>query len=52
MNRLKLSVLAVVALVVAGCQSTKQLAHNGQVSIFRPELWLKDDELYYAAGAD
>ena len=52
MNRLKLPVLAVVALVVAGCQSAKQLAHNGQVSIFRPELWLKDDGLYYAAGAD
>ena len=52
MNRLKLPVLAAVALVVAGCQSAKQLAHNGQVSIFRPELWLKDDGLYYAAGAD
>ena len=52
MNRLKLPVLAAVALVVAGCQSAKQLSHNGQVSIFRPELWLKDDGLYYAAGAD
>ncbi|MDP7049330.1 MAG: hypothetical protein QF721_07755 [Verrucomicrobiota bacterium] len=51
MNRLKLPVLAAVALVVAGCQTTKRLAHDGQASIFRPELWLKDG-LYYAAGAD
>ena len=52
MNRLKLSVLAVFSLVIAGCQTAKQLAHDEQVSIFRPELWLKDDGLYYAAGAD
>jgi len=52
MNRIKLPVLAAVAVAIAGCQSAKQLAHDGQVSIFRPELWLKDDGLYYAAGAD
>ena len=52
MNRIKLPVLAAVALVIAGCQTAKQLAHDEQVSIFRPELWLKDDGLYYAAGAD
>jgi len=52
MNRIKLPVLAAVALVIAGCQTEKQLARDGQVSIFRPELWLKDDGLYYAAGAD
>ena len=52
MNRLRLSVLAVIASVVAGCQTAKQLAHDGQASIFRPELWLKEDGLYYAAGAD
>ena len=52
MNRLRLPVLAAIALVIAGCQSTKQLAHDGQASIFRPELWLKEDGLYYAAGAD
>ena len=28
------------------------MARDEQVSIFRPELWLKDDALYYAAGAD
>ena len=52
MNRLKLPVLAAVALMIAGCQTAKQLAHDGQASIFRPELWLKDDGLYYTAGAD
>ena len=52
MNGFKLPVLAAVALVVAGCQTAKQLARNEQASIFRPELWLKDDGLYYAAGAD
>ena len=52
MNRIKLPVLAAVALVIAGCQTAKQLARDEQVSIFRPELWLKDDALYYAAGAD
>ena len=52
MNRIRLPVLAAVALVIAGCQTAKQLAHDEQVSIFRPELWLKDDGLYYAAGAD
>ena len=52
MNRIKLPVLAAVALVITGCQTAKQLAHDEQVSIFRPELWLKDDGLYYAAGAD
>ncbi len=52
MNRIKLPVLAAVALVIAGCQTAKQLAHDEQGSIFRPELWLKDDGRYYAAGAD
>ena len=52
MNRLKLPVLAAVALMIAGCQTAKQLARNEQASIFRPELWVKDDGLYYAAGAD
>ena len=52
MNRLKLSVLAVVSLVIAGCQTANQLAYDEQVSIFRPELWLKDDALYYAAKTD
>ena len=52
MNRLKLPVLAAVALMIAGCQTAKQLAHDGQASIFRPELWLKDDGLYYTAGVD
>ncbi|MBT5312510.1 MAG: hypothetical protein HOL38_13135 [Verrucomicrobia bacterium] len=51
MNRIKLPVLAAVALVIAGCQTANQLAYDEQVSIFRPELWLKDDALYYAAGA-
>ena len=31
MNRLQLPVLAAVTLVIAGCQSTKQLTHNGKL---------------------
>ena len=50
MTRLKLHVLAAVALMIAGCQTAKQFAHNGWVSIFRPELWLKDDGLHYSPG--
>ena len=36
MNRIKLPVLAAVAVAIAGCQSAKQLAHDGQASIFLP----------------
>jgi len=50
MKHLELPVLAVVAVVIAGCQAAKQQTHKGGASIFRPELWLKDDGLYYAAS--
>ncbi|MBC8243416.1 MAG: hypothetical protein H8E20_03395 [Verrucomicrobia bacterium] len=51
MKRLKLPVLAAIAVVIVGCETAKQQARISQASIFRPELRLKDDGLYYAAGA-
>ncbi len=52
MKHLKLAVVLAVAVVIVGCQAAKQLTLNGGASIFRPELWLKDDALYYAADGD
>ena len=52
MKGLKFPVYLAAVLLFSGCQGVKQMTHDGRASIFRPELWLKDDGLYYTAGTE